>query len=183
MEIKNYRELSRIYWLLSWQYLTEQYALKRLDERFAECETRFEPVEQGNRQQGSGIYLIYISLWNKARIERLEESEIKQLYEINNGNPNNINLSEFISNTYIRVLAGDIRPDTQHEFFKDIYGKGVLPGNAVIFSFRDKMAYGSDGEIDWVLEEKKERIFGHVKNQFEKLANVRANHPVYLVRM
>lgn len=181
--IENYSKLSRLYRALSQQYLIEQYSLKRLDERFAEGETYFEPLDERNLQQGNGIYLKYISLLNKARIERLEENELKMLREINNENPGNINLADFIGRTYARILAGDITPGTQYEFFKDIYGKGVLPGNAVIFSFRDKTSYGPDGEIDWSIEERKSRIFHQVKEQFEELANAGSNHPVYLVRM
>lgn len=171
--MKKQEELAILYQKLAEQYLFEMYSVRRLDERFGECEPAFVPEDVENPDDE--LSLRFISLLNEAHIERLDESETQVLEEISEGNERRINIADFMAQTYEKVLAGDLRPNTQYEYFKNIYGRGILPGNAIIFAFRDKR--------DGAQEEKKTRIFNNVKMQFEELANRNAKSPVYLMRV
>lgn len=177
--MKEQKELSMLYKKLAEQYLFEVYSIRRLDERFAACEVKFLPETE--TEQENELALKFISLLNKAHIERLDENERKSLEEISKGNTE-INIAEFIDSTYEKVLAGDIRKNVQYEYFKNIYGKGILPGNAIVFFFRDKIEYNAENQINWETEHQKDKIFHNVKMQFEKMANRKSQNPIYLIR-
>ena len=173
VEMKKQEELAILYQKLAEQYLFEMYSVRRLDERFGECEPAFVPEDA--EKPGDELSLRFISLLNEAHIERLDENERQVLEEIGEGNERRINIADFMAQTYEKVLAGDLRPNTQYEYFKNIYGRSILPGNAIIFVLRDKR--------DGLQEEKKTWIFNNVKKQFEELANRNAKSPVYLMRI
>lgn len=177
--MKEQKEISMLYKKLAEQYLFEVYSIRRLEERFAECEVKFLP--ESETEQENKLALKFISLLNKAHIERLDENERKSLEEISKGNTE-INIAEFIDSTYVKVLAGDIRKNVQYEYFKNIYGKGILPGNAIVFFFRDKVEYNAENQVNWETEYRKDKIFHNVKTQFEKMANRKSQSPIYLIR-
>lgn len=175
------RKLSIAYKIVAEQYLINMLSLKRLDERFCECEIGFETVKSDISEKNNGLK--FISLINNPHIERLDENESNVLNIICDGNAEDLDIQDFIEKTYQKVLAGDIGENKMYEFYKSIYGNGILPANSIVFSFRDKNAYNSDGSLDWDIMKKKAILFFNVKQQFEKLVKEKTSVPVYLVRL
>ena len=170
-------ELSEIYRSLAEQYLIEKYSVKRLDERFGECKAAFIP-EDDRTDNG----LKYISVLNSAHMERLSEEEIQIFRTLLTDEDREEDLVKFIISTCDLVMAGDIRKSIYCEYYKDIHGNGIFPGNAVIFCFRDQTRYDENGKMDWAEEGYKNKVFNRVKLQFEQLAGRKEENPVYLIR-
>lgn len=180
MEDKKYNELCKVYKMIAEQYLYEKYSIGRLDQRFSEQKIPFEPIKRDKEEVGQ--QLRYITLSNHANIERLESEELNELEKIADGYFESINILNFVESTYRKVLAGDIRPNVKYEFYPNIHGEGILPGDAIVFLFHDQVTYDLEGKIDWEIEGRKETMFKNVKVQFEALANRNSETPIYLVR-
>lgn len=175
------RELSVIYKIIAEQYLINMLSLKRLDERFSECGVGFETLKSGADKKNNGLK--FITLINNAHIERLNESQRDILNKIYDGDINELDVQSFIEQTYQKVLAGDTGESKNYEFYKSIYGDGILPANSIVFCFRDKSVYNADGSMDWEMMKKKSMIFLSVKQQFECLVKEKMDVPIYLVRL
>lgn len=181
MNYERKRKLFIVYKIVAEQYLINMLSLKRLDERFYECKIGFETIKTDVSEKNNGLR--FISLINNPHIERLDEDENNVLNMICDGNTEDLDIQGFIEKTYQKVLAGDIGENRKYEYYKSIYGNGILPANSIVFSFRDKNVYNSDGSMDWNIMKKKTMLFFNVKQQFEKLAKEKISVPVYLVRL
>lgn len=177
---RNMDELKVAYRILVSQYLFEKYSLRRLDERFLESSAAFLPKTDAVLRED--YELQFISLLNEAHIERLSGAELEMFQEILEDESDHTGIFDFLERTYEKVLAGTVVPGIEFEFFKDIYGRGIFPGNALIFQFRDQEMYDENGKLRRETEEQKARVFERVKVQYEKIANAKSRVPVYLVR-
>ena len=157
---------------LAEQYLRELYSIERLEERFAESELSFRPRRE---------YLIW--LVNEPHLERLEDQEKKILEQIARETADVKACADFMISTCDRVMAGDLRTGINYEFFADIYGRGILPGNSIVFYIDDCTEMNEKGDVNWEVEERKEKLFLNVKKQFEQLANEKSEKNAYLLRI
>ncbi len=164
--------LKTIYKALAEQYLREQYSIKRLEERFTESELPFRPRRE---------HLFW--LLNEPHLERLEVQEKKILEQIVKEEADAKTCADFMVSTCDRVMAGDLRAGVNYEFFADIYGRGILPGNSIVFYVDDCTEMNEKGEVNWEIEKRKEKLFQNVKSQFEQIANGKGERKVYLLRI
>ncbi len=168
-------DLSLFYKEMAEEYLRKILSMKRLEERFEECEPSFIP-EMTDRPSH------FFTLVNRVNLERLDESEMELLEGMYQGRVEGAEAAALLEQTCFRVMAGDPESGVVHEYFQDIHGKGILPGNAMVFLFHDKATIDESGRIDTEAELKKIRIFANVKRQFESLAEEKTGVPVCIVR-
>lgn len=173
-------EFSISYRELVSQYLFEKYSIRRLDERFLECGSAFLPA--ADEKDFLPWRLNFISLLNEVHMERMSLEELEEFQSLLEKEDGNTDILDFLERTWEKVLAGTETEGSLYEFYPDIRGKGILPGNALVFEFRDMTQYDSEGKTDWELENEKARVFERVKIQYEKIANAKSAVPVYLVR-
>jgi hypothetical protein len=85
--------------------------------------------------------------------------------------------------TYQNTMLKGQSDDVNAEFFPDLYNRGILPGNSIIFFFRDRISADRMEDEDIAFEQKKDRIFANVKQQFEQLASREKAYHTWLFRM
>ncbi len=168
--------LSDFYKLLAEQYLRESFSIKRLEERFEECDTPFVPKVTDSPAR-------FLSLVNEPHLDRLSEEELQLLDKMYEGTATGEEAALFLEKSCPLVLAGDLDPGVEYEFFRDFRGRGIFPGNTIVFRFRDKVALDGNGKLDEPAERKKSRIFANVKRQFEEMVGEKAGAPIRLVRI
>lgn len=177
MESGEYKKLGEYYKLIADQIVIEKYSLKRLDERFGECSAGFIPA--GDRNEDG---LQFLSVLNRPHLERLSEERLLEFRNMAARENMEDELVSFVEASFRDILEGDPRPNVQYEYFRDIHGRGIFPGNSLVLLFRDKVQYDPAGKVDWNGEARKEEVFAQVKEQFEELVNQKGDCPVFLVR-
>lgn len=158
------------YWQTAYRLLVEQYVLKRtglksLDERLKKSELGFASLkEQSYSQAFSTMELSFFSIRNTIHVERLNKDEFnilaRYIYdEVDDG------LEDMISDTYAKVFARDTRDGIYVEYFKDIHGAGILPGDTIIFD----LAVYCPATEDSQLHKRKYNTLVSIKKQLEPL--------------
>ncbi len=182
--MKKYSEVEEFYRKAAEEYFAAKYSLKHLEERFMDCGFGFQPKDKPAEDRS----LCFFKLMNRPHLERLTEiqsQKLENIYEAAGRNtvPEAEEFLAFLEQTCETVLPGSLKEKLEYEYFPDIHGRGIFPGRALVFLFRDKDIFNDDSVLDIQKEEKKKVVFRNVKNQFENMVNQKSDLPVYLVRV
>lgn len=160
------------------EYLRQKFSIDRLEERFAEAGFTPMSADKGKNGQPKFIYL-----FNEPDLGRLSEEDTALFDELDAGEDAGFRFVQMAAATYMDTMLKGKSDDIKAEFFPDLYDRGILPGNSIIFFFRDRISADRLEDEDIAFEQKKDRIFTNVKRQFEQLASREKAYHTWLFRM
>ena len=162
------------------EYLRQKFSIDRLEERFAEAGFTPMSADKGKNGQPKFIYLL-----NEPDLGRLSEDDAALFDELDAGAGEDavFRFAQMAAATYQNTMLKGQSDDVNAEFFPDLYNRGILPGNSIIFFFRDRISADRMEDEDIAFEQKKDRIFANVKQQFEQLASREKAYHTWLFRM
>jgi hypothetical protein len=153
---------------------------RAIKERFAEAGFTPMSADKGKNGQPKFIYL-----FNEPDLGRLSEEDAALFDELDAGAGEDavFRFAQMAAATYQNTMLKGQSDDVNAEFFPDLYNRGILPGNSIIFFFRDRISADRMEDEDIAFEQKKDRIFANVKQQFEQLASREKAYHTWLFRM
>lgn len=172
-----FNKCSLLYKQLAEQMLIERYSLKRLDDRF-DNESKIFLYDKDKENNG----LKYFCLFNNAYVERLPKKEYSIFINFLNQpeNENIENLLKIVAETYHKVLENGER----EKFCLCLNSSNNYPTkDTIIFEFKDKKEFDSNGNYIQPNEEKKTIVFENVKIQYEKLVHEKTGDNICLIRI
>ena len=177
--------------LVSW-YLYDKYGIEELDRMIFRESMLFEPVgswddfifepadpEEFRRKMDTE--LVYLTLANRAHVDRLSAEEQDLFQRIVDGKASFDEEEDFFESTYRTVLKPDAIEEEQ-ELLEMIGMEGTKGSVGLVFAFHDETALEEDGRVDIKEEKKKEERFQKIRAEYMKALAEMGEEPVYLYR-